>query len=637
MSVESFELGLLGPFRLSLAGRRITVSTKKNQGLLAILALSPARQATRERLCGLLWGERGEEQARSSLRQSLAVLRKEIGESEAHIIQTKDDLVILQPIHTDVNILLALGKSADAAEIRAAVNNCHGHLLADTVIRDDAFETWLATERRRILDRLTDLLERLSDLEQGQAAVAVARRLVDLDPLREASQRVLMRAYFQAGEKALALQQFEACKKILAVEFGVDPAAETIVLQAKIANGAGKTAQFSVAGGRTSLSMNEQVRPAIVVLPFANLSSDPEQQFLADAVTVDITTELSRFRQLSIVPEKSERQSQGGLAQYRLEGSLRRGAGRIRISVQLLDAHSGNAVWAERYDRPEDEIFDIQDELVRTIVTTLAGRIHADQVDRASRKPPSNLAAYECVALADAMSFRDPESNAKAQALCRRALALDPAYARAQVLLGWLVLRLWLDHLETPDLQLDLALTEAERAHKLDATDSNCHQLLGAIHLARHDHEKARHHNEKAIALNPNRPSLITNKGDLLMYSGYAREAAEHYRKALEIDPYFSPDWYWSGFGCIQYLNGEYQDALSAFSKVPATRSWVEAMIAATYSKVGDDAKAKQHAAMALSLEPSFTITTAMTRDPFSDISMAQHIITGMKAAGLPE
>ncbi len=107
MTGEPVELGLLGPFRLSVGRRQIAISTKKTRGLLAILALSPGRQANRERLCGLLWGERSEDQARSSLRQSLAVLRKELGEAEPRIIQTRDDLVILQPFQVDVADLLS--------------------------------------------------------------------------------------------------------------------------------------------------------------------------------------------------------------------------------------------------------------------------------------------------------------------------------------------------------------------------------------------------------------------------------------------------------------------------------------------------------------------------------------------------
>ncbi len=201
-----------------MGGRSISLSTRKNKGLLAILALSPARRATRERLCGLLWGDRGEEQARSSLRQSLAVLRKEIGEAEAQVILTKDDLVILQPIRTDVTELLALDSSDDAAKIRAVVDKCHGDLLADTVVRDDAFESWLAIERRRVGDRMISLLERLTELEVGPPAIEAARRLVDLDPLREASHRAAMKVYHRAGETALALQQFETCKKTLLAE-----------------------------------------------------------------------------------------------------------------------------------------------------------------------------------------------------------------------------------------------------------------------------------------------------------------------------------------------------------------------------------------------------------------------------------
>ena len=178
----------------------------------------------------------------------------------------------------------------------------------------------------------------------------------------------------------------------------------------------------------------ETRQPSVAILPFANMSGDPEQRWFSDGITEDIITELSRFRLLKVVARNSSfryrdldvdirRVGRELGVHYVVEGSVRRLGKRLRITAQLIDASTGSHLWAERFDRDESEIFAVQDQLVRTIVATLVGRLQAAGAEGAKRKPPASLAAYECVLRADALPLiRDPAIEAEAQALYEQAI-----------------------------------------------------------------------------------------------------------------------------------------------------------------------------------------------------------------------
>ncbi|HET7526761.1 MAG TPA: adenylate/guanylate cyclase domain-containing protein, partial [Burkholderiaceae bacterium] len=184
-------------------------------------------------------------------------------------------------------------------------------------------------------------------------------------------------------------------------------------------------------------------KPSIIVLPFVNMSGVPEQEYFADGLTEDILTDLSRFRELFVISRNTSFKYKGQAVdvkkvahdlgvRYVVEGSVRKAGNRVRITVQLIDAASDRHVWAERYDRELEDIFDIQDEVTSAIVATLPGRLEADARSRAERKPPANLAAYECVLEAKVLHHRSNRAeNERALGLIHRAIELDPRYAHA--------------------------------------------------------------------------------------------------------------------------------------------------------------------------------------------------------------
>ena len=245
-------------------------------------------------------------------------------------------------------------------------------------------------------------------------------------------------------------------------------------------------------------------KPSIAVLPFANMSGDPEQEFFADGLTEDIITELSRFRDLLVISRNSAFVHKGKAVNvqevarefgvhYVVEGSVRKAGDRVRVTVQLIDAETDRHVWAERYDRELEDIFAIQDEITHAIVATLPGRVEAATHDRAKRKPTDNMAAYECVLAGKVLHHRSTrEDNAEAQRLLDRALALDPNYAHAHAWKACVLGQTWVyGWCEDRDATWEQVVAELEIALALDDNDSDVHRILAAVNLMRDDHDKA--------------------------------------------------------------------------------------------------------------------------------------------------
>src|SRR6202047_2452498 len=253
-------------------------------------------------------------------------------------------------------------------------------------------------------------------------------------------------------------------------------------------------------------------KPSIAVLPLANMSGDPEQEFFTDGLTEDIITELSRFHDLLVISRNSTFVHKGKAVKvqevarefgvdYVLEGSVRKAGDRIRVTVQLIDAETDRHIWAERYDRQLEDIFAIQDEMTRAIVATLPGRVEAATHDRAKRKPTDNMEACECVLAAKVLHHRSTrEDNAEAQRLLNRALALDPNYAHAHAWKACVLGQTWVyDWCADREVTFQQVGAEAETALALADNDSDVHRILAALNLASENHDKAAHHQERAL------------------------------------------------------------------------------------------------------------------------------------------
>jgi TolB-like protein/DNA-binding SARP family transcriptional activator len=663
----AFKLCLLGEFSLADPdGRPVLVTGKKNWALLAILALSPNQTMSRERLVGLLWADRGHEQARNSLRQSLAVLRRELGPNGSELIYSQDEALGLRAEVLAVDVLQFMegSTSEDLKTLRASAALYRGDMLANLALYESSFADWLDNERSLLKPVLLQLFDRLSEQETGQARIDAAQRLVTLDPLREASQRTLMRALADAGEKGLALKQYEKCRDLLEHELGIEPAEETQGLKERILSDGRHSARPSADNklqgddpvylsalaslGQTVRSkfLAAPAKDSIAVLPFVNISGDPEQESFTDGLTEDIITDLSNVPGFFVIARNSTfaykgkptdvRQIAHDLGvKYILEGNARRSEKRLRINVQLSDAaQGGNHVWAERFDRDLDDIFEVQDEVTRRVVDAIAGKLGASSIPE--RYHPVNLEAYDlCVRSRNRWAV-SKAANDEAIANLAKAIALDPNYCEAHwqlansLMLGWQV---WGDSQE-PNQRNALAL--AQRATEISSKDSTAHSTLGYMLLYDRRWNDAQSQYDAALYLNPNSADTLADIAYFYVMNGTPEKATQATAKALRLNPR-PPGWYYWITGTAQAANGKYEDAVVTLRREETYRSASRRMLAAALALLGRRSEAQEEARLFLAASPHWRINTWVESQPFKNPKDAVFWTNAFRMAGLPE
>jgi adenylate cyclase len=390
-------------------------------------------------------------------------------------------------------------------------------------------------------------------------------------------------------------------------------------------------------------------KPSLVVLPFTNMSGDPEQEFFADGLSEDLITELSRFRELLVISRNSAFVHKGKAVKvqdiarefgvhYVVEGSVRKADDRVRVTVQLIDAETDRHVWAERYDRRIEDIFAIQDEITASIVGTLPGRIEAAGQERAKRKPTESMAAYEYVLAGKVLHHRTtPQDNAQAQGVLGRAIALDSKYAHAHAWMACVVGQSWVyGWCDDRDAAWKRCLEEAQIALALDDNDSDVHRILAAISLAHDDHDKARYHEERALALNPNNDLILVQNGELLTWLGRPEDGIEWIRRAMRVNPYH-PERYWSHLGRAHYTARQYPEAVQALSRLTRPDYTQHALLAAALAQMGDATAAAAHAREVLETEPGFSIAACLSTSHYVLDRDREHLRQGLREAGLPD
>ena len=386
--------------------------------------------------------------------------------------------------------------------------------------------------------------------------------------------------------------------------------------------------------------------PAIAVLPFANLGDD--DSYFADGVTEDIITDLSRFRELRVVARDScfqhrapgaDLQQVGRAlnADYVVTGSIRRRGGKLRLSAQLTQVESGNQVWAERFDRGAEDVFAMADELVRTIVATLVGRVRSTGSALARRKPPANLAAYECVLRGHAAQalIGDAAQETAARRFFEQALALDPDYPRAHAGLAVVLLCEWFRLADPAEAVLEAALDHAEKAVALDPEDYECQEALGWILLHCKQFELSEQHYRRVIELNPNSPAELAAMGAACSFQGRPDEGIQWFELARRIDPYFDASWYWNLLGAAYFNARRYDDAIKALEHVANAAIWVKVYAAASCAMAGRTDCARRIAKSLASAAPHFCAATILRKEPYRNPADLEHLAEGFRRAGL--
>ncbi len=320
-------------------------------------------------------------------------------------------------------------------------------------------------------------------------------------------------------------------------------------------------------------------KPSIAVLPFVNMSGDPEQEYFSDGITEDLITDLSKISSLFVIARNSVFTYKGRAVKvdhvgrelgvrYVLEGSVRRARDRVRITAQLVDAGTGGHLWAERYDRNAGDIFALQDEVTQKIVTALAVKLTRDEQERLERRYTNNLKAYDCLLQGLGYFYLfTKDGNDRARSMFDKAIDLDPEFSLAYSRLGYTYWQEWCFGWSQSFESLEKAFELAQKATVLDDSLPEPHGILGMVCLWKKEHEHAIDHLQRAIALDPNCADALDQLAHVLAFAGRPDEAIGLSKKAMRLNPRYPPLYEWT-LGHAYFLVGEYEQAIDALRRV---------------------------------------------------------------------
>lgn len=389
-------------------------------------------------------------------------------------------------------------------------------------------------------------------------------------------------------------------------------------------------------------------KPSIAVLPFVNMSEDPKQEYFSDGLTEEIITALSKVPKLFVIarnsvftykgePVKVKQVAEELGVRYVLEGSVRKAGDRIRITAQLIDALSGHHLWAERYDRQLKEIFAVQDDITKNIVTALQVELTEGEQIRAAAKGTNNLEAYlKYLQAIEKIGQYNKESNALGKKLAEKAIALDPDYGMAyRALASSYQLDLWLGASTSPKQTLAKCTELLQKAIDLDSTNAEIHGLLSWIYAIEGKYEKAVQKAEQAVTLNPNSADAHAILGQALRFAGRYKESIPEYEKAIRLNPIPSA-FYFFGLGISYSMLGQHEEAIKWCKKAIqlAPESFlVHLFMTLVYIRSDRETEAHTHVAEVLRINPQFSLEkfAKMIRG-----ASKQESIDAWRKAGLP-
>jgi adenylate cyclase len=390
--------------------------------------------------------------------------------------------------------------------------------------------------------------------------------------------------------------------------------------------------------------------PSIAVLPFANMSEDPKQEYFSDGLTEEIITALSKTPKLFVIARNSSFVYKGKAVnvqqvsrelgvKYVLEGSVRRSGDQLRITAQLIDATTGNHLWAEQYDRELKDIFAIQDDVTMKILASLQVKLTKGEEAHMWARGTKHLDAYVKVLAATEDVLRmNKESNVLARQLAKEAIDLDPKYAAAYTILGAThMYDVWLGTSSSPKQSIAQAIELAKKALSLDEFQSKARGLLGFLYTMTGHHDEGIAEAEKAVALDPNSDTALAYLGQCLRFGGRPSEAIPVIKKAIRLNP-FAPSAYLFNLGTCYLLLGQYGEAI-AECKAASIREpdnlFAQVLLTAAYALSGRDEEARATASEVLRIDPEFSLKNYSKTLMYKNRADGDRLVDGLRKAGL--
>ena len=396
-------------------------------------------------------------------------------------------------------------------------------------------------------------------------------------------------------------------------------------------------------------------KPSIAVLPFDNLSGDPDQDYLADGITENIITALSKIPEMFVIarnsvftykgkPIKVQKVAEDLGIRYVLEGSIQKASNRFRITGQLIDATTGHHLWAEKYDRVLEDFFAVQDEITLAIVSSLQVKLTDGDQALLRQRSTDNLEAWGLAVRGYGYWHRyTEEDNAKALELFQRAIEIDPDYAWAWTMLGftYFIDRRYGWH-RSRDESFKKMVECAQKSVLINDLDPDVHALLAQTHYLQKDYDKAINEGEKSLSLGPNSAENHAIVGMIYRYVGRFEDSIRMTEKAIRLHPYY-PDWYLYSLEYSYYYLGQHEKAIALAKKHIKLiedqggndTSWQHLILAQNYIRLGQDKEARYHAAEALRQNPEYTFKWERESSMYKDPALIEQQIEDLRKAGL--
>jgi adenylate cyclase len=391
--------------------------------------------------------------------------------------------------------------------------------------------------------------------------------------------------------------------------------------------------------------------PKVAVLPFDNLSADPGQEYLSDGFTENIITGLSGLPKLFVIARHSSFSYKGEsvkvqqvakelAVRYVIEGSVQRTENRLRITVQLIDAVTGNHMWAEKYDRDLNDIFEIQDEITMQVIRALAVELTEGDQFRTRLKRPANIEAF--IKLLKALELyrqSNKEDNIHARELIKESIQLDPQQPESYLIMALTYLEdIWFGS-ESPLFSFAQASNNLKKAMALDKNNSDAYSVLSYLLIMKRDHEEAIAAAKKAIALNPSAADAYLGLGHALFFSSKPKEALDYLKKAIRLNPMPPSDYYLILGHCYRSLE-RFTEALEVYKKaveIAPSNIYAHLGLAVLYIFMGRDHEARAAASKVLRIDPDFSLNAIRKASPHKDQDGEDSYYEAARKAGLPE
>jgi DNA-binding SARP family transcriptional activator/TolB-like protein len=682
-------LKLFGGFRLIHQDAQQVVLTERARALLAYLAVAQF-PVPRQALAELLSDAGSEQEQRTSFRQTLYLLRKATVDNI--VLSSSDGGLQLNAelVEADAHLFKRALANRDRGSLKAAVEIYEGPFLDGVKSPSSVFEEWLQARRAEYLEHILEALLRLSDLDAAAgvhaAALASARRALTLDPLREDAHRRVMQSLTALGQRANALRQYETARQLLAHELGVTPEEETVELQEAIARGNGRNAQpiatdrdragasagsrrqpalfrkwFQVqwaivtlvvafpliAGGIAAWYAHETPTsnnlPSIVILPFTNGKA------AESTIVAELTTMLSAhpgirvvsFDDSSPITANSKPRYRDLPVRYVLEGSMQKSPDRIQVMVHLIEAATGNHLWANRVEERGEDTAALEEQIAYGIYESLAGftgEIERHEQRLAWSKPFLSLNDYDYARRGDQFFFQfTREAHAKALRIIEEGFARFPdstmlrisltALYRHAVEVGWSA---------DPKRDLEQAWQLGQEASlAVQRTREEMwlsHWMMAKLaQWCKEDFERSIAEAKSAIKLNPYDSTSRADLAELMANAGKLEEAIEWLRDSIRRDAK-GPEWYRANLAWAYYLAGYHENALVELQKLNRPRLL---LLAAVYVRLGRPGEARTVIADFVKKNPSYRLTDAARWPLIASLKLGW--LADLRQAGLAE